>query len=826
MKNVGKQRWKKAIASSGLAISLGLSATLGAGAAVTSHHAMGGTRTPNVSLRTITVKEMTPAFVQGSALLNPTTAASLRSYASRIAGDVRHGYTLSKVAVLAGTDIAGSVSFNIALGANRASIVAKTLRSLLGTVAHGVTFSETHKLATHGIVVSIDRANTLTAVLIDPHSVIRVASAASNIVGGTYTPSASATSGDTVIKSIDPSSASICSLSAGTVTFLAVGTCVINFTDAGNAQFNAATPVQQRITVDKGTAVITPTNTPTTTTFDSGTFTAAATSTSGDTVVITVDAPSSDVCAITDGVVSDLSVGTCTLDYNDAGNANYNAAAQVQQSFTITPATAVITPTSSTPSIAFVSGAGYQATATSTSGDNVSVTVDPASSSVCTLIDGVAEFLSPGTCTLDFNDSGNANYNAAVQVQQSFTVAKGTSVITPSTSVPQSASFGGATYTPAATSSSGDPVVITVDPSSSAVCTIANGAVSFIGVGVCTVDFNDAGNANFNAANQVQQSFSVQQQLAVITPSTSTPSNATYGGGSYTPAATSTSGDPVVITIDPSSSSVCAISSGVVTYTGVGTCTVDFNDAGSANYLAAAQVQQTFTVSPATAVITPTSSTPNAATVGAGSYTPAATSTSGDSVAVTIDSSSSAVCSISGGVISFTAAGTCTVDFNDAGNANYNAAAQVQQSFTVTAQGSLTVQFTPATSNQYVFFCGPTSTPNSGTVCSNSPSHTINFGQYHLTPVTWTTTIPTGDYFSMTVMAPSSIPPGSIIGPGVGITCIQRGGPNNLVGTVNGVISGDWTGAGAGYFNYWYTGCSFNQGVSSGYFYAETANPV
>jgi hypothetical protein len=52
-------------------------------------------------------------------------------------------------------------------------------------------------------------------------------------------------------------------------------------------------------------------------------------------------------------------------------------------------------------------------------------------------------------------------------------------------------------------------------------------------------------------------------------------------------------------------------------------------------------------------------------------------------VAIKVDSSASAVCSISAGVVSFTAAGTCTLDFNDAASANYVAANQVQQAFTV-----------------------------------------------------------------------------------------------------------------------------------------------
>ena len=50
---------------------------------------------------------------------------------------------------------------------------------------------------------------------------------------------------------------------------------------------------------------------------------------------------------------------------------------------------------------------------------------------------------------------------------------------------------------------------------------------------------------------------------------------------------------------------------------------------------------------------------------------------------ITIDAASAGICSISGGVVSFVGAGSCIVDANQAGNATYNPAPQVQQSFVV-----------------------------------------------------------------------------------------------------------------------------------------------
>ncbi len=90
-----------------------------------------------------------------------------------------------------------------------------------------------------------------------------------------------------------------------------------------------------------------------------------------------------------------------------------------------------------------------------------------------------------------------------------------------------------------------------------------------------------------------------------------------------------------------------------------------------------------------------TSTAPSAATVGGPPYTPAATSTSGGDVAIKVDTSSAAVCSMDGlGVVSFLAAGTCTLDGDQAGDGNWDAAPQKQQAFAVAATGSASQHIT------------------------------------------------------------------------------------------------------------------------------------
>ncbi len=177
------------------------------------------------------------------------------------------------------------------------------------------------------------------------------------------------------------------------------------------------------------------------------------------------------------------------------------------------------------------------------------------------------------------------------------TVVMASQTISFTSSAPGAATVGGATYTPTATATSGLTVSLTIDASSASVCSISAGIVSFTGVGTCTINANQAGNAAYLPAPQVQQSFAVGQSSQSISFTSSAPGAAVVGGATYVPAATGgASGNPVVFTIDASSASVCSISAGTVSFTGVGTCVINANQTGNANYLAAPQVQQSFAV--------------------------------------------------------------------------------------------------------------------------------------------------------------------------------------------------------------------------------------
>jgi hypothetical protein len=98
-------------------------------------------------------------------------------------------------------------------------------------------------------------------------------------------------------------------------------------------------------------------------------------------------------------------------------------------------------------------------------------------------------------------------------------------------------------------------------------------------------------------------------QPQTISFTSTAPASAAIAGATYTPTATATSGLPVAFSVDSTSSSVCAISdtTGALNFIGLGTCTLDANQAGDDDWSAAQQVTQTIQVNifPLIAVINP-----------------------------------------------------------------------------------------------------------------------------------------------------------------------------------------------------------------------------
>jgi surface protein len=316
-------------------------------------------------------------------------------------------------------------------------------------------------------------------------------------------------------------------------------------------------------------------------------------------------------------VHSGVALGAANLTYDASGTLARNTLTGAPDSWTITGdllSTASTTPTISGTTITGTPSVGQTLSAvagTVTGSPTPTPTYQWSSGSApITGATGSTYVVSAGdvghtlTVTItETNTAGSAGATSAATA--TLTGAPQTDSINFSSTAPSNATVGGATYTAAASASSGLPVALTIDASATGVCSITSGGVvSFTGVGNCVIDANQAGDSNYEAATQVQQSVMVAKVSQSISFSSTAPASATVGGATYSPVASATSGLTVALTVDSSSSSVCAIASGVVSFTGVGTCVIDANRPADSNYTAATQVQQSFSVGQGSQTIT------------------------------------------------------------------------------------------------------------------------------------------------------------------------------------------------------------------------------
>src|SRR5262249_21955397 len=152
---------------------------------------------------------------------------------------------------------------------------------------------------------------------------------------------------------------------------------------------------------------------------------------------------------------------------------------------------------------------------------------------------------------------------------------------------------------------------------------------------------------------------------------THAPASAVYNTGFTVAATGGGSGNAVTF----SSSGACGNSGSSFTMTsGTGTCTVKYDQAGDANYSAATQVTETVNALNAGLTLLRTPHAPASNVYNSGFTVAATGGASGNAVAF----SSSGACSNSGATFTMTSGtGTCSVDYDQAGNANYSAATQV-----------------------------------------------------------------------------------------------------------------------------------------------------
>ncbi|WHU02967.1 IPT/TIG domain-containing protein [Sphingomonas sp. NIBR02145] len=308
-----------------------------------------------------------------------------------------------------------------------------------------------------------------------------------------------------------------------------------------------------------------------------------------------------------------------------------------------------------------------------------------------------------GTFNFDITatDGSTAGSGGPYTRTQSYSVTVSQGAQTISFGTLSNASLDDSPLTLSATASSG--LTVSFASTTTSVCTVSGTTLTLHQTGTCSVTASQGGDGNWTAAPDVSRSFTVTPANLTINASAAT---GLQVGASYNQANTASGGvAPYTYTL-----SAGAFVPGTTLNGGTGVVSGSPTVAGSFSYIIRATDAQgpadtadtpvtTVNIAKGNQTISFNPSTAPSASVGGAAYNVTASATSGLTPILSIDASATAICTISGGSVTFQATGTCLINANQAGDSNWNAAPQAQQSVTVGAAGAIgvTVNFSTST---------------------------------------------------------------------------------------------------------------------------------
>jgi len=560
-------------------------------------------------------------------------------------------------------------TFSVSAGALPPGVALSNTGTLSGTPTAAGSFNFTAQ-ATSGNGFSGTRAYTL-AIAQGTQTITAFAANPATPVyapGGTFSVSASggASGNPVVFASATPA---VCTVAGNTVTTLAAGACALTANQAGNANYSAAPQASLNVAIGQAAQTISgfaanpaaPVYSP------GGTFTVSATGgASGNPV--TFASASASVCTVSGNTATILAAGTCALTADQAGNANYAAAAQATLNVTIGAATQSISNFAANPA-APVYAPGGSFTVSATPGLSTSPVVFASTTpALCTVAGNTVSMLGAGNCALTANQAGDGNYSASPQVNLNVAIGLAAQTITDFAANPAAPVFaaGGSFAVSATPGASTSPVVFA--STTAAVCTVNGSSVTMLSAGTCALTANQAGDSNYSAAAQVSLNVTIGAAAQAISNFVANPATPVYTpGGSFAVSATGgASGNPVVFA--SASPAVCTVSGTTVSMLAAGTCSLTADQAGNANYTAAPQAALQVLIGGAAPTLAWIGDL--AKTLGEAAFDLPDPS-SNSSGAFTFASSNTAVATVSGRRVTIVGAGAATLTATQAATPNY-----------------------------------------------------------------------------------------------------------------------------------------------------------
>jgi sugar lactone lactonase YvrE len=388
------------------------------------------------------------------------------------------------------------------------------------------------------------------------------------------------------------SNTAVATVSGATVSIVGGGSTLITANQSGDSDYQAAPGVSQTLTVNPAPQSLS--FGPLSAVAYTPGLTIALTATASSGLPVTYSSSDTAVATVSGSMVTIVGGGSTTITASQAGSADYQPAAGATQALTVNPAPQTIT----FGSLNAVTYGSSPVTLEASTNSGLPVAYTSSNTAVATVSGSTITIVGGGSTTITATQPGNSDYQVASEVSQTLTVSPAA----------QNISFGalspvgfspGLTITLTATATSGLPLAYT--SSNTAVATVSGSTVTILGAGATTITANQPGNANYQAAASVAQVLTVDPGSQTITFNPLSP--VSYSQGlTLTLDASASSGLPVSYT--SSNPAVATVSGTTATILSQGTTTITASQAGSADYLAAANASQMLTVNPSPPEVT------------------------------------------------------------------------------------------------------------------------------------------------------------------------------------------------------------------------------